>query len=184
MSSRIPKRRRSGRVTQFDAPLGRTVKLATGASLLILVTVIVVPQLALSGKPAPIWVRWIVPSLVLTVFGVVALFSVRGYAVTGRELWIQRACWQTRYSLDQLQSAHADPGAMQGSLRMAGNGGLFAFTGWFRNKKLGTYRAFVTDQTRCVVMEFKDRKIVVSPGDPAGFLRALGFEPCSNSNQR
>jgi len=184
MSPLLTKRRRSGRSAQFGAPMGRAVKLITGSSLLLLVTLIVVPQLAMSGKPAPWWARLLAPAIVVIAFGVISLFSVRGFTVRGRELWVQRPMWQTRLPLHDLKAAQVDPAAMKGSWRSAGNGGLLAFTGWFRSKKLGKYRAFVTDQDRCVVMEFKDRKLVVSPDDPEGFVEALGLGSNSPRSQR
>lgn len=180
MSRQPTKRRRSGRSAQFGAPLGRAVKLVTASSLLIIVTVIVVPQLAMSGKPAPVWVRLLAPACVVAIFGIIALFSVQGFTVKGRELWVQRPLWQTRLPLGDLQQAHVDPTAMKGAWRSAGNGGLLVFCGWFRSRKLGKFRAFVTDQSRCVVMEFKDRKLVVSPDDPAGFVKALELSPNHN----
>ena len=56
---------------------------------------------------------------------------------------------------------------------LAGYGGLFAFTGWFRNKKLGAYRAFVTDLNRCIVIRLPKRTVVVSPNSPERFIEAL-----------
>ncbi len=65
------------------------------------------------------------------------------------------------------------PTAMAGSLRIAGNGGLFSFTGWFWSRRLGRYRAFVTDPARSVVLKFSDRTVVVSPDVPEEFVAAL-----------
>jgi hypothetical protein len=175
MSDRIAQRRRRREQTVFGAPWGRVIKLATGAAVLVMATVIVVPLLALSSKPAPLWVRWSAPALVLGIFGVTGLFAVRGFELHGRELRVQRAFWQTRIPLHDLREAYADPTAMRGSLRTFGNGGFLALTGWFRNKRLGNYRAFVTDPGRCVVLRFKQRTFVVSPDDPAAFVSALGF---------
>ena len=56
---------------------------------------------------------------------------------------------------------------------MFGNGGLFSFSGRFRNREVGPYRAFVTDWTRAVVLFVPGRAIVVSPADPAAFVRAV-----------
>lgn len=176
MTDRSMKRHRHGRVDEFGAPWGRTVKLMTALSGLVVVAGIVIPQLALSGRSEEAWARWLVPTILLVVFGVTSLFSVRGFVVTGRELWIHRLFWRTRFPLHELKQAYVDPGAMKGSIRLAGNGGFLAFTGWFRNKKLGIYRAFVTDPALCVVMEFKRRKILVSPENPEGFVRALGVQ--------
>jgi hypothetical protein len=122
------------------------------------------------------------PGIGLLVLGITALFCVRGYAIRHRELWIERSFWRTRLPLRDLQRAYADAEAMKGTTRSAGNGGFMAYTGWFRNKKLGSYRAFVTDPARCVVLEFAKRKVVVSPNDPVAFVRALGFEPDGRRN--
>lgn len=169
---------------RFGAPLGRAVKLTTSVSLLALVAVIVIPQLDQSKDPAPLWVRIAIPTLVVAIFIVIALFSVQGFELNGRELCVQRPLWETRLSLDDLETAHVDSSAMKGAWRMGGNGGLLVFCGWFRSKQLGKFRAFVTDRTRCVVMEFKGRNLVVSPDDPHRFVEALGFTEGSNKNRR
>jgi hypothetical protein len=90
--------------------------------------------------------------------------------VTGRELRIERLGWSTRWPLAMFSGGLVDPEAMKGSLRLCGNGGLFAFCGWFRNKKLGVYRAFATDLRRSVVLRFGARTVVVTPDDPQQFL--------------
>ncbi|MFN7139357.1 MAG: PH domain-containing protein, partial [Limisphaerales bacterium] len=87
---------------------------------------------------------------------------------------IHRLGWVTKFNLGELQSFAADPTAMDGSIRLFGNGGLFAFTGLFRNKKLGNYRAFATDPKRAVVLRLKERVIVVTPDDPFRFVEVLG----------
>ncbi len=66
-----------------------------------------------------------------------------------------------------------DPDALRGSIRLFGNGGMFSFTGLFRSPKLGRYRAYVTDPARTVTLRFADRVVVVSPSDPAAFVRDL-----------
>jgi hypothetical protein len=76
-----------------------------------------------------------------------------------------------------LKSAEVMPRAMSGSLRICGNGGAFSFTGWFRNKPLGYYRAFVTDLNRTVVLRFEKRTVVVSPAEPEEFVRKLTPQP-------
>ena len=167
-------RKRSGGVAAFEAPMGRAVKLITGASWFVLATVIVVPQMALRSEPAPLWARFLAPAVVLIAFGIISLFLVRGYTLKGRELLVRRLFWETRFPLHDLKSAHADRSAMNRAWRTMGNGGLFVFAGWFRNKRLGRFRALVTDTDRCVVLVFKDWKLVISPGDPEGFIAALG----------
>ncbi len=54
------------------------------------------------------------------------------------------------------------------------NGGLFSVTGWYWKRRMGHFRAYVTHLGRTVVLRFEDRTVVLSPGDPAGFVAALG----------
>ena len=102
-----------------------------------------------------------------------APFMVRGYSVTNGALIIHRLGWDFRIELDSLISIDADPAALNGSIRLAGNGGLFAFCGWFRNRKLGVYRAFCTDTAHAVVLRFPDRTVVVTPDQPEKFVAAI-----------
>jgi Bacterial PH domain len=102
-----------------------------------------------------------------------ALFTIRGYAVTADALLVRRLWWATRLPLAGLCSAAFEPDAMRRSLRLCGNGGLFSFSGLFRNKTLGNYRAFVTDPRRVVVLRFATRTVVVSPSEPEEFVRCI-----------
>lgn len=136
------------------------VVLLLGASVLLLATLPSGPARLLAALP---------PLIVLTA----ALFAVRGYAVRGNTLLVQRPLWVTRVDLGELQSAATAAGAGARSLRLLGNGGLFVFCGWFRNAELGRFRAFVTDWQRAVVIRASRQTVVISPADPAGFVRAL-----------
>jgi hypothetical protein len=103
-----------------------------------------------------------------------ALFTIRGYSVTPEAILVHRPFWTTRLPLAALKSAQFKPDAMRRSLRTFGNGGLFSFTGFFRNGSLGAYRAFVTDPHRTVVLHFPTRTIVVSPSAPEDFVQDIG----------
>jgi hypothetical protein len=115
------------------------------------------------------------PVVVVLIFGITSLFAVRGYRITPHELGVRRLLWWTRLSLRDLRAAEVDPEAMKGALRKAGNGGYLALTGWFWSRRLGHFRALVTDPQRGVVLRFKERLLVVSPEDPEAFVQALGF---------
>ncbi len=101
-----------------------------------------------------------------------ALFTVRGYRLEGRQLFVRRLLWETRLDLAGLRSAEADPGLLKGSLRLFGNGGLYSFSGLFWNRTLGRYRAWVTHHEDVVVLRFEDRVWVVSPAAPLRFAAA------------
>lgn len=111
-----------------------------------------------------------VPTLILLAS---ALFAVRGYELRDGVLHVRRLFWTTRVQLGELREALIDPEAGAGSIRLFGNGGLFSFSGWFRNAKLGRYRAFVTDWQEAVVLRASVCTVVLSPADPASFVREL-----------
>ncbi len=102
-----------------------------------------------------------------------ALLTVRGYSLTADEILVRRLFWTTRLPRAGLVSATVVPRAMRRSIRLWGNGGFYSFTGWFWNRELRSYRAFVTDQGRTVVVRFEHRTIVVSPDSPEDFVQAL-----------
>ena len=85
-------------------------------------------------------------------------------------LLIHRIGWFTKISLKDFSAAYADPKATAMSIRLFGNGGFFSFTGLYANRRIGRYRAFITDTKRSVVLVFSERKIVVSPEHPEVFI--------------
>ncbi|MGB6064500.1 MAG: PH domain-containing protein [Desulfomonilaceae bacterium] len=63
--------------------------------------------------------------------------------------------------------------SMDRSIRLWGNGGLFAATGIFWNGNWGTFRAYLTtsDQKNMVIVETQAGKVLLSPDNPEEFLR-------------
>ncbi len=155
----------------FEAPWGRALKLMTLFSSIILLGV---AGIGLANNPGDdnYWL-WVVVVLPVAIWFGGALFMIRGYELSRDKLLVQRLLWKTEVSLLELQSAEVDPDAMNGSIRTFGNGGLFSFTGRFRNKKLGPYRALVNDPKLSVVLKFPNRVIVVTPDRPERFAARL-----------
>lgn len=154
--------------THFRAPWSRTVKIISG--------VVIALTLALNA----------LPFLVPPAFGLVAadtamwgvllfclFLSVNGFSVKNGQLLIHRLGWATKFDLAKLSGFEVNPHAMMGSIRLFGNGGIFCFIGFYRNSVIGRYRAYVTDSSNAVVLEFGGRKIVVSPDDPQAFVETL-----------
>jgi hypothetical protein len=102
-----------------------------------------------------------------------ALFAICGYTVTPDAMLVHRLLWTTRLPLAGLQSARFEPNAMRWSIRTFGNGGFFSFSGFYRNKLLGAYRAFVTDLHQTVVLRYGGRTVVVSSSAPEEFAHEL-----------
>jgi len=121
------------------------------------------------GRGAVSWAGWL--PLVILVGS--APFTIRGYTVTSDAILVHRLFWTTRLPFSGLESAKFEPEAMRGSIRTFGNGGLFSITGYYYNRALGAYRAFVTDQHRTVVLHYSRRTVVVSPSSPEEFVRDI-----------
>ncbi len=158
------------------APWSLSVKVASAFSTVVLLALALGLPLALSNASHPPFadgMRGLLRVLPLLIIAVAALFVVRGYEIAGRELVVRRLLWATRVPLDGLEHAWQDPEAMAGSIRVFGNGGLFAVTGVYRNGKLGTYRAYVTDRSRALVLRTRSKAIVISPERPEAFLATL-----------
>ena len=150
--------------TRFNAPLGREVIILTSIVTMIVVILMVY-----------IWSRGgrFIPAVLLVIHLLPLILSVRGYKVVPGALLIRRLWWDTRWPLDGQVKASVRPGVMSRSLRLFGNGGVFAFSGTFRNDALGSYRAFVTDFNRTVVIDTPRGVVVVSPDRPADFVAAV-----------
>lgn len=65
-----------------------------------------------------------------------------------------------------------DPFPVFGTLRLCGNGGIFAGSGIFWNKQLGIFRAYLTRSkpAEWVLVQTRTQKIVISPTDPTAFV--------------
>jgi len=63
---------------------------------------------------------------------------------------------------------------MMGSLRLFGIGGFFSYCGSFKNRVLGSYKAYATHRKNTVVITTKEgEKIVITPSNPELFVEEL-----------
>ena len=148
----------------YKAPWDRTLKVVSCATTVTL--------LAVAAMPLP-GLAWPVRVLALASLVGTLPFAVRGYEIRDGALLIRRLFWNTRIELAGLQSVQHDPTVLCHSLRTCGNGGLYSFTGWYWNRKIGIYHAYATDLKRAVVLTFARRRVVVTPDRPEDFVRAL-----------
>ncbi len=61
-------------------------------------------------------------------------------------------------------------------IRLFGNGGLFAGTGWYWSRHYGIFRAYVTSArvADMLMVETPNQKVLISPEDPPAFLSVCG----------
>jgi len=153
----------------FRAPWGKTLKWVSVLGPCLLIGVGIWFS-TLPGPRAPIYFSQVLfAGLILGP----ALFTIRGYTVTPEAILVYRLFWDTRLPREGLVSATVEPQAFKKTLRTCGNGGMYSFTGWYWNKRLGHFRAYVTDLNRTVVLRWEKRTAVISPDDPEGFVREV-----------
>lgn len=126
-----------------------------------------------TGAGVAVWFGWLPVALTAGC----ALFAVRGYSVTPDAILIHRLFWVTELPRVGLESAESVPHAMRWSIRTFGNGGSFSFSGYYWDKALGSYRAYVTDPARTVVLRYRSKRtVLVSPVEPERFTRELSHQ--------
>jgi hypothetical protein len=162
-------------VKRHKAPWSRTLLATTILATLICLAVAALPWWIPSAPAGAEWSRWLIGSsaLVLLLVPACAGSCVLGYSVTAGEILIHRPFRTTRLPRADMVSATCEPHAMRGSIRTFGNGGFFSFTGWYWNKRLGSYRAFVTDPASPVVLRYRNRTVILSPENPGNFVSEL-----------
>jgi hypothetical protein len=158
---------------RFPAPWGRPLKIMSWIGSAICLGVSGLSFFSMSQVPVSKCIPVAVACVPLSILLIAAFFAVRSFQISGNSLLIRRLGWTTRVSLDRLVSIEHDPTAMKGSIRTFGNGGIFSFSGRFGNRKLGSYRAYVTDTKNSVVIRLATGVIVVSPDSPGRFVDAV-----------
>jgi hypothetical protein len=160
-------------MTHFRAPWSKSLIVASTFATLVCLGVSyalwTLPLRGGSAEPLRFWLALLPLAVILAC----ALFMVRGYLIANDTLLVHRPFWKTRVSLRELRSVKLDLIATHRSIRTFGNGGFFSFTGYFRNKQLGSYRAFMTDRRRAVVLRFPSSVIVISPDRPEDFVNMI-----------
>ena len=124
--------------------------------------------------------HWMISGGMVLVWVYCLAGHVLGYDVDGKQLRIRRLLYSHTIDLRGIKRAERAPAVLRNAVRI-GNGGLFSFSGWFFKRRQGWLRAVATDSgDRCVLLVFEDRRWVVSPDDPNGFietvLRAAGLD--------
>lgn len=157
--------------TRFAAPWCRTLRISSWGLTLLLAGV--AAALAWDNRDTTWPVMLASAALPLLAGLICALFAVRGYRVEPGVLVIERPLWDTGLPLAGLQDARADARAMDASIRLFANGGGFVFAGWFRNRTLGTYRAWLNNPANAVVLRVAGKVRVVGPDQPAAFVAAV-----------
>jgi hypothetical protein len=114
---------------------------------------------------------------ILAFLGVYCYFfwSAVAYDLTDRTLTVFfRASKKTFPVVTRCSRIH-DRFSIWTALRLCGNGGVFGGSGIFWNRRYGVFRAYVTrnQPSDLVLIETKQRRIIISPIDPKNFIEPL-----------
>ncbi len=129
-------------------------------------------QLSIIGISIGTILNFFVLLLVLTFF----LLRTTSYTVSESAIIINSLLLPYIINRNEIASiAIVSKADMSGVYRTFGNGGLFGYTGYYRNAKFGTMRWFATQRKNYVLIEKTDgKKIVITPDEPENFINALG----------
>jgi hypothetical protein len=157
----------------FKAPWAKSLLIITSLTTLLMMVLILLGLFAGPGpRSSPLWLGAMVGLPLVLLVGT-ALYGIKGYVLQDQVLHVQHPGWTTSIDLQQLVSAEFDSEAMNNSIRLWGNGGVFSFTGRFRNRKLGQYDVYATDPRRSVVLKLPRKTVVVTPDQPERFVQAI-----------
>ena len=161
------------------APRAGTVIIATWLAVVIIAAVlathagIFLPRRA-KFPPSALWLVLAADTGIVVICVAAWLASsIRAITLTGQTLLIKLTFWTTRFDLAGLRSIGVDAQALKGSLRSFGNGGLGAFHGYFWSRRMGKFRAYVTDKNRAIVLRWENTCVVVSPNDTENFIEEV-----------
>jgi len=155
----------SGAVEVIDAaPWSLSVRLITVLCSVILIGISLsfwIIQPTMEARPIAI--------VLILIFVAAYAFSINGFVLTNDSLYVLRPFFKTRIKLQvPLQIEKADKDIMR-SIRVFGNGGFFAVSGWFWNRKLGRFRVFVTNtdiENLFLIKMSNGSSVLISPEKP------------------
>ena len=151
-------------MTQASAPMSTAIKVITG--LVLTMTAVML----LAG--VKVWGMLLGGGLLATVALFCYLYAPMAYELTGDELTVRLRLGQKIFpAVTGCSTLSARPPM---GVRLWGNGGLFAATGIFWNPAYGIFRVYVTSARYqdYVLVATRTRKVLISPEDPAEFVRA------------
>ncbi|MDF3982555.1 PH domain-containing protein [Luteibacter sp. PPL201] len=111
--------------------------------------------------------------LLLVVLALAYALSPLRYEVQGHALIVRRQVGRTTFDLRGATVVQDDE-AFRGLVRLFGNGGFFAFHGWYWSRRLGSVRVYARNRERGVVVRLANGKpVLLGPDEPDRLVAAL-----------
>ncbi len=156
-------------MNEYNASLGNLSKIITVSTILFLTALITYLSYKNSIDPRKEYAFAVAFTLFIMMLPVITFFyRPKSYLITEDSLQICRIVGNYRIPYTVINKVlRASKDDMRFTIRTIGNGGLFGFTGNFRNSRFGRMRWFVTQRKNYVIIETNDnKKIVISPDEP------------------
>jgi hypothetical protein len=112
------------------------------------------------------------PLLILASFAAFYLASIKAVVVTDSAVIVVRKLGERVYPMGEIAEVRPITDELNHSLRLFGNGGVFAYMGWFRSGALGTYQANANRRDARILLTFKSGKKLVLSADQSIDLAA------------
>ncbi|MBR1879065.1 MAG: hypothetical protein IJ814_08720 [Paludibacteraceae bacterium] len=159
--------------TIYECSQSKGIKWLTATGLLIITSAIVY-ELWCVRQGMDVWLGIIV-TLVLLIALVSVFFCYPQYIVADDEGIGIHTALRTRTipyaSIKRIERADEDVMRWNNTIRLFGIGGMMGNIGWFRNARLGTFYAYVTDSSKAFIIYRTDGKpIVISVSEPDEFM--------------
>lgn len=161
-------------MSYYRASWDRSIWMMTLAVLALVafaMVVIYVQRPELGSRTAEITIGAIAAGLLVLI-----ALAPRGYSVEGKSLKVCTVALTLSYDLERLTNVQpVDPEDVfpAGTLRIFAVGGIFGSYGFFKTPNRGMVRAFLTNRSNLVLLEFGERALVLSPDSRSEFVGAL-----------
>jgi len=161
--------------TFAPAPAGTRVRVITAITVALFVALVAIQAVVLPRHiGSDYWLGVLAPLIGAPIVAAVArICHIRAYRLDGDALVVVRQGFPVRFRLAGLVSIERDRDPMAGACKRLGNDGLGAVSGRFRSRKLGDFRAYLTDRERGVILRAAAGTLVVSPAQPEIFIDAV-----------
>jgi Bacterial PH domain len=121
-----------------------------------------------------------IPLLILVVILAVAYaLAPQKTSVVGNVLTVKTNFSSLTYDLNQMLGARPvphDATRTRNAIKLFGLGWPMKPHGYFRNRELGTFLAFVTNRDKMVLVTLPNKKLLVSPENSEVLLRRVGTQ--------
>ncbi|WP_298062614.1 PH domain-containing protein [uncultured Rikenella sp.] len=118
------------------------------------------------------WLKWVLGIVCLGAIPVSAAYLPRSLSVADRKITLRRLVGRIDIPLDEVVVVRKiEPMMLDGSSRVFGSGGLFGYLGRFRNRRLGTYSMWITEQQNLLLVETVQRRWVFNCRRADEFIR-------------